>query len=1040
MSACRASSSSSATVTVTEMPDVKRQRTDEEDGNGTPPPLDDLLVALDVASRDEDTETENVILALIARARLDGVPAREYLCLALLIAFKRRNHAASQAAGMGAGERKLLRVVLRAISIHDPEAIKLVLPFVPLYGSWRDLLVLAEQLLPADSGGIEIEDIPTVDAICTLFAEQMAKDAADEEKLPSSAAKYAPHEGRHSGTTKAAEAAKNKLLADRIATLLELARPDADKHSLRAAYRRLRSALNKRLTEAGHLLEPLLAAQRLDAIQFAKAPKGALAKCRKAIMKDPRAAERWKRAMARSTNAVPDLDDLVRAAAEALEEADEPDESLHLMPRRIAKAIVSLKEQRAALVAKAEALLGQLRSSNRKGEKVPAESAAEAVAAAAGSTDGSEEVAEVAAMVVKPSGPAAEAICRLSEGTRLPALPVVLSIDGTGRVPRELLLAAFLLARSQDLPFVALDGHLIDVTDEPTVVDISDGPDLGAASGAAASSESASASAPAPMLPDFESFLERAMASRWERSGAAPPETARLLAGGKAMLGSVGRSVGRPDTLGAGDIVVICSSFASSADPEALNRTVNLLKAEGMRLLLVHRVRETLGAFSGGVPFVPRTGLRPLPPRGSETIDVCFVLDLTGSMGSWLAQCKSHVASIIRSLRDELAVATVRVAFCGYRDWGERDRPVNGRVVTADFVEMAQADEITRVISREDAEGGGDGPEDVLIAIEAINRFSWRGDVRVCVFIADAPAHGFSGRDGGRDDFPGGMCPDQHTPLPEMLSRLAVDHGVDLLCTKLCGYTDTMFKMFGEVYARTNTSGAGFGVLPIESGVGQFKAAILGSLTTALCSLIAPSVDTPGVQTFDGQTVSALSATLTASLRESIDAAASMLRAPTAAAVAVAEAERDEVLKAAAERVDALEAEVEAASAALEDEGMMGDMDEDEDGMSAAEAVTMLRAELATAKSTLAATKALPPTARAARSDAARLRAALEADELHPIRLALGMALPTESLAIEAATSLLRAGVCVRDLEAKGYPDVFIKAMTEAAAALARRV
>ncbi|KOO28486.1 mhck ef2 kinase domain family protein [Chrysochromulina tobinii] len=922
------------------MPDVKRQRTDEEDGNGTPPPLDDLLVALDVASRDEEMETENVILALIARARLDGVPAREYLCLALLIAFKRRNHAASQAAGMGAGERKLLRVVLRAISIHDPEAIKLVLPFVPLYGSWRDLLVLAEQLLPADSGGIEIEDIPTVDAICTLFAEQMAKDAADEEKLPSSAAKYAPHEGRHSGTTKAAEAAKNKLLADRIATLLELARPDADKHSLRAAYRRLRSALNKRLTEAGHLLEPLLAAQRLDAIQFAKAPKGALAKCRKAIMKDPRAAERWKRAMARSTNAVPDLDDLVRAAAEALEEADEPDESLHLMPRRIAKAIVSLKEQRAAL----------------------------------------------------------------------------------------------------DLPFVALDGHLIDVTDEPPVVDISDGPFPGAASGAAASSESAAASAPAPMLPDFESFLERAMALRWERSGAAPPETARLLAGGKAMLGSVGRSVGRPDTLGAGDIVVICSSFASSADPEALNRTVNLLKAEGMRLLLVHRVRETLGASSGGVPFLPRTGLRPLPPRGSETIDVCFVLDLTGSMGSWLAQCRSHVASIIRSLRDELAVATVRVAFCGYRDWGERDRPVNGRVVTADFVEMAQADEITRVISREDASGGGDGPEDVLIAIEAINRFSWRGDVRVCVFIADAPAHGFSGRDGGGDDFPGGMCPDQHTPLPEMLSRLAVDHGVDLLCTKLCGYTDTMFKMFGEVYARTNTSGAGFGVLPIESGVGQFKAAILGSLTTALCSLIAPSVDTPGVQTFDGQTVSALSATLTASLRESIDAAASMLRAPTAAAVAVAEAERDEVLKAAAERVDALEAEVEAASAALEDEGMMGDMDEDEDGMSAAEAVKMLRAELATAKSTLAATKALPPTARAARSDAARLRAALEADELHPIRLALGMALPTESLAIEAATSLLRAGVCVRDLEAKGYPDVFIKAMTEAAAALARRV
>ena len=60
---------------------------------------------------------------------------------------------------------------------------------------------------------------------------------------------------------------------------------------------------------------------------------------------------------------------------------------------------------------------------------------------------------------------------------------------------------------------------------------------------------------------------------------------------------------------------------------------------------------------------------------------------------------------------------------------------------------------------------------------------------------------------------------------------------------------------------------------------------------------------------------------------------------------------------------------------------------------------------------------------------------ALEADELRPVRLALGLPVPTEALAIEAAASLLRAGVCVGDMAAKGYPEIFIDAMRKAAAA-----
>jgi hypothetical protein len=47
---------------------------------------------------------------------------------------------------------------------------------------------------------------------------------------------------------------------------------------------------------------------------------------------------------------------------------------------------------------------------------------------------------------------------------------------------------------------------------------------------------------------------------------------------------------------------------------------------------------------------------------------------------------------------------------------------------------------------------------------------------------------------------------------------------------------------------------------------------------------------------------------------------------------------------------------------------------------------------------------------------------------------------PTETLAVEAAASLLKAGVCVGDMVAKGYPEPFITAMQASAATLMRRI
>eukprot|EP00325_Prymnesiales_sp_UTEX-LB-985_P000770 CAMPEP_0174702368 /NCGR_PEP_ID=MMETSP1094-20130205/6678_1 /TAXON_ID=156173 /ORGANISM="Chrysochromulina brevifilum, Strain UTEX LB 985" /LENGTH=448 /DNA_ID=CAMNT_0015900137 /DNA_START=33 /DNA_END=1376 /DNA_ORIENTATION=+ len=435
---------------------IARQASEAASEANDVPPLDDLLVALDVASREETAETEQTILALVARAKADGVEPREYLALAILIAFRRRNHAASQAQGMGAGERRLLRTILRAIAAHDPAAVVLILPLIPLYGSWKDLALLAEELLADDESAASGEgELPfIVDAIIDCFAEQLAHDdALPKGELPSSAAKYAPHEGRHAGGGRDAQSARRlaKILADAIARRVFDRAAEGEgsaagegeggaagegegdtagkrkrdggselgKDALRAKYRKLRAGLNKRLAEAGHLLEPLLAAKRLDAIDFKKAPKGALAKCRKALLKDPHAAARWKKAMAASDKAVPDITDIVQAVAES------GDDELELLPRRIAKAIAALKAAREQLQAKAASMLEQL----------------EAAAEVGTSGDGA-------------AGRTSDAMASLREGGTLPTLPVVLTAEGRGVPPSQppaLLLAAFVAARSQNL-------------------------------------------------------------------------------------------------------------------------------------------------------------------------------------------------------------------------------------------------------------------------------------------------------------------------------------------------------------------------------------------------------------------------------------------------------------------------------------------------------------------------------------------------------------------------------------------------------------
>ena len=57
-----------------------------------------------------------------------------------------------------------------------------------------------------------------------------------------------------------------------------------------------------------------------------------------------------------------------------------------------------------------------------------------------------------------------------------------------------------------------------------------------------------------------------------------------------------------------------------------------------------------------------------------------------------------------------------------------------------------------------------DGPEDVAGALKKALSLNWKGDTRIIIHIADAPAHGSEYNGGMGDHYPGPQDPDRMLP------------------------------------------------------------------------------------------------------------------------------------------------------------------------------------------------------------------------------------------------------------------------------------
>jgi hypothetical protein len=765
------------------------------------------------------------------------------------------------------------------------------------------------------------------------------------EPAVSNAAKYCPHEHRHRGSKKARNCQEP---SESHRVMVHCSHMIASKLGLRPTHlsadlrKGVLAPLNHYLTEMGFLVEPRLCAQEPETINFYRAAKGALMKHKKAIEKNPLAMRRWKAAMAKSSSAVPDIDGLVEAAAEYEKEAQLSRDDA-MVPLRVKKAVETAREAHQELVAKAERLLQQAKPS--------AQSLADL---------GCEESEHL------------ELLQSIHDTVTL----IVADVAGTSETKAiAILIAAFVLCQAQGPGAMLINGdlgqHVVVVDAAWTIRDFIDHvEDLGPGVGE-----------PTLRVPELTTGIKALLQAHHDcitalRTHAAEKEEAEERA--------------LPRVPKVADVLLLCSAFDASEDHAqlaALTQSLpSLVEALPARTLLVHRVK----AVAQGSVLVPRK-LRPQKPQHKTFVDVAFLMDLTGSMGSYMRAAKDHLRDIIASLQAETSVGGFRIAFVGYRDYKD-----HGRCVTSPFVPMKDVQEVVRFISSQEPSGGGDAPEDVISGLEALCKLSWSGDYRFVVHVADAPAHGYYIQDGA-DYFPSGLCPDQKVGLPQVLRRLKDDCGVDLLFCQLNNLTKQMEICFQETYGSE-----GYGMVPMDAGATGFKEAIVNSLSASLLLAITNDVTTSAVQTFDGSTMSATVSTWNATLRESLHHIGAALKPAKDTAVVAA--------------ADEPASEEEPAAAAAEEEK-----------------------EQERATSTTEAKRRRTVAAAPARSDKSRLMADLECEELAPVRLALKMPI-VDSLLVEAAKVLLRAGVTVAEMEEYEYPAAAVSALREAAGSLIQRI
>ena len=132
----------------------------------------------------------------------------------------------------------------------------------------------------------------------------------------------------------------------------------------------------------------------------------------------------------------------------------------------------------------------------------------------------------------------------------------------------------------------------------------------------------------------------------------------------------------------------------------------------------------------------PAPAPKPAVTDQQKSVEICFVLDTTGSMGGLIEGAKQKIWSIANDVISAKPKPQVRFGLVGYRDRG--DEYVTKQVALTDDLDSLYAE-----LQKFKAGGGGDTPESVSEALHAaVTQMQWSenaGVLKVIYLVGDAP-------------------------------------------------------------------------------------------------------------------------------------------------------------------------------------------------------------------------------------------------------------------------------------------------------------
>ena len=177
------------------------------------------------------------------------------------------------------------------------------------------------------------------------------------------------------------------------------------------------------------------------------------------------------------------------------------------------------------------------------------------------------------------------------------------------------------------------------------------------------------------------------------------------------------------------------------------------------------------------------------------TLDIMFIMDLTGSMGMWLREAKENIKNIIDEITENNPCSKIRVSFVGYRDFKEVNGILQGQYIYKDFSENIE--DIRNFISNIACYGGGDEPEDLIGALDLSLKMNWSSNARYAVLVCDAPCHGSKYHNINYDKYKNGDP--NGLELEKIIENFKLKN-ITLYCIEISISTRKMFDIMKNIY------------------------------------------------------------------------------------------------------------------------------------------------------------------------------------------------------------------------------------------------